>query len=476
MDEKQNIEWKQSWRDEYLEWICGFANAHGGEIFIGKDDAGDVVGVKNAKKLMEDIPSKIRQQLGLVCDVNLHEKNRHKFIEVSVAPSSVPVSYRGHYYYRTGSTKTELTGSSLNEFLLKKAGKTWDLVIEESADLTDLDPEALTQFAKDAAAAGRVPDVEHIPHDELLQKLRVVDDDKITRAALVLFGKDPGRYFPNLVVKIGRFGVDDADLRFQETAEGNLIQVLTEVIEVLQHKFLVKPVRFEGIRRIEEWEYPTAALREILLNSLVHRNYMGAMTQIRVYDDKLTAWNAGTLPPEIPVQQLKTAHPSIPRNPLIADVCYKAGYIDTWGRGIQKILSACREFGLVEPEFEDAFGGLLVTLWSRQPKSQPESQPKSQPESQPELQPESQPESRPESDEVLEPGSLAMRVMRCLVSGPLSKSEISKKLGQKAVSGQLNQVVRRLVDTGHIAMTSPEKPNSRRQKYRVTDKGRLLLD
>ena len=95
-----------------------------------------------------------------------------------------------------------------------------------------------------------------------------MDGDKITRAALVLFGKDPGRFFPNLVMKIGRFSDDDADLRFQETAEGNRSRVSNEVIELLQHKFLVKPVRFEGIHRIEEWEYPMAALREIVLNAL----------------------------------------------------------------------------------------------------------------------------------------------------------------------------------------------------------------
>lgn len=334
----------------------------GGRIFIGMDDRGEVVGVKNAKKLMEDIPSKIRQQLGLVCEVNLHEQGKLSFIEISVKPSSVPVSFRGHYFYRTGTVKTELTGIALNEFLLKKSGKSWELMIEESADSSDLDSDALSQFVEDAAAAGRIPDAARISHEELLEKLRVVENGKITRAALVLFGKDPGRFFPNLMVKIGRFNVDDTDLRFQETAEGNLIRVLREVIELLQHKFLVKPVRFEGIHRIEEWEYPMAALREIVLNALVHRNYMGAMTQIRVYDDKLNVWNAGELPKEISIAQLMKAHPSIPRNPLIADVCYRAGYIDTWGRGIQKIVSACRESGLDEPQFEDVFGGLRVTL------------------------------------------------------------------------------------------------------------------
>ena len=114
------------------------------------------------------------------------------------------------------------------------------------------------------------------------------------------------------------------------------------------------------------------ARREILLNAMVHKNYIGAMTPIRVYDDKLTAWNAGGLPSEISVEQLKKAHPSIPRNPLIADVCYRAGYIDTWGRGIQKIVSACRESGLNDPQFEDVFGGLRVTLTGHRLKEPPE--------------------------------------------------------------------------------------------------------
>lgn len=75
MSENQNTEWKQSWRDEYLKWICGFANAQGGKIYIGTKDDGSVIGVKGAKKLLEDIPNKIKKKLGIVADVNLLTKN-----------------------------------------------------------------------------------------------------------------------------------------------------------------------------------------------------------------------------------------------------------------------------------------------------------------------------------------------------------------------------------------------------------------
>ena len=123
MTEHQNIEYKQSWRDDYLKWVCGFANAKGGTIYIGKDDNGKVVGVRDHKKLMEDIPNKIHDILGLMAEVNLKKSRSSYFIEIVVAPYSVPISYRGRYYYRIGSVKRELTGSALNEFLLKYAQK-----------------------------------------------------------------------------------------------------------------------------------------------------------------------------------------------------------------------------------------------------------------------------------------------------------------------------------------------------------------
>lgn len=123
MPENQNIEWKESWRDEYLKWICGFANAKGGKIIIGKNDRGEVIGVDKFKKLMDDIPNKIQNQLGIICDVDLKEYEDKKYIEIDVKPYDVPISYQGKYHYRSGSTKQELKGNALNEFLLKKAGK-----------------------------------------------------------------------------------------------------------------------------------------------------------------------------------------------------------------------------------------------------------------------------------------------------------------------------------------------------------------
>ena len=363
MPEQQNLEYKQSWHDDYLKWVCGFANAQGGIIFIGKNDNGIVIGVDDYKKLMDDIPNKIKNSMGITADVNLHEENGKYFIEIVTHPYSVPISLRGRYYYRSGSTKQELTGASLNEFLLKKSGKTWDDIIEPRATFEDINKNTAATFIKASENAGRLPESEGLALPELLEKLRLTENGQLKRAAIILLGKDPAKFYPNTFVKIGRFGKDDADLKFQETEEGNLILLLQAVLNQLNHKFLTRPIEFEGMHRIEKGEYPVPAIREMLLNALVHRNYMGAPIQIRVYDDKISIWNEGTLPEGLTLEALKHSHSSRPRNPIIADVSFKGGYIDAWGRGTIKILDTCKQAELPEPEMKEQDGGFIITLF-----------------------------------------------------------------------------------------------------------------
>ena len=122
-NENQNIEYKESWRDEYLKWICGFANAQGGKIYIGVDDDRNVVGVADAHRLMEDIPNKIVNNLGIVSDVNLLNDKDTEYIEIVVAPSNMPIAYKGTYHYRSGATKQELKGVALQQFIMQKMGR-----------------------------------------------------------------------------------------------------------------------------------------------------------------------------------------------------------------------------------------------------------------------------------------------------------------------------------------------------------------
>lgn len=240
MPENQNIEYKQSWHEEYLKWVCGFANAQGGVIFIGKNDDGIVVNVADFKKLMDELPNKIRNSMGISVEVNLHDVESKRFIEIITPSYSVPISLRGRYYYRSGSTKQELIGVSLNEFLLKKSGKTWDDVIEPRASLEDINKKTVSTFIKAGKNAGRLPEISSLSLPQLLEKLRLIENGQLKRAALILFGKDPGKFYPNLFVKIGRFEKDDTDIKFQEIEDGNLLNLVELVINKLNTKFLKK--------------------------------------------------------------------------------------------------------------------------------------------------------------------------------------------------------------------------------------------
>jgi len=369
MSESQNIEYKSSWHDDYLDWVCGFANAQGGRIYIGMNDNGEVVGLENSHDLSEKIPNKIRNTMGITTDVNLltdKENDNKTYIEIVVQPYSVPISIRGRYFYRSGSVKHELTGVALNEFLLKKAGQTWDNVIEPRATFDDIDENSVKQYLVISKEKGRLPDFDGLTTEQIFNKLHLTENGQLKRAAIILFGKDPCYFYPNVYVKIGRFGKDDKDLRYQDVEEGNVIVLLRNVLERLEQKYLIKNITFEEMYRIETLEYPILALREMLLNSMVHRSYMGSFSQMRVYDNRINLWNEGGLPEGITLQALKVEHISKPRNLLIAEVCFKGGLIDAWGRGTITIIDECKAAGLPEPELTERDGGFLVTLFKNQ--------------------------------------------------------------------------------------------------------------
>jgi ATP-dependent DNA helicase RecG len=364
MSEQQNIEYKQSWRDEYLKWICGFANAQGGRIFVGIDDNGAVTGVDDYKKLMDDLPNKAVNHLGLVIDVNLYEQSGKHYIEIVVPQSTVPISYRGIYHYRSGSTKQELKGAALHNWLLKKSGKNWEDIPVPGTTMEDLDPETIQNFLKKAISKERIP---ASAADEgiklLLERLNLLSKEgELTNAAILLFGKHPYAISPTTSFKIGRFGKQLSDLRFQDIVETNLLTMVEKVMEKLKDRYLIRPISYKGLERMEPLEYPESALREVILNSIIHKDYSSTWIFLRVYDDKLEIWNPGELPDELTVEKLKGNHSSYPRNPNIAGVFFKAGYIESWGRGMNRIIEALVEAELPEPIIEEDMKGLRVTF------------------------------------------------------------------------------------------------------------------
>ena len=273
MAENQNIEWKESWRDEYLKWICGFANAQGGKIYIGTNDDGTVIGVKDSKKLLEDIPNKTRDILGIIVDVNLLFSDEKEYIEIDIHPSSYPVSYKGEYHYRTGSTKQLLHGAALTEFLLSKTGYKWDAVPVDNVSVADLDKESFEIFRREALKSGRMSDKDLAMSDEqLLDSLGLMENGRLKRAALLLFHRNPEKWVTGAYIKIGYFG-EGSDLRYQDELHGSLLLQADRIIDLIYLKYMKASIAYDGITRIETYPFPKAAIREAVFNAIIHSNY-----------------------------------------------------------------------------------------------------------------------------------------------------------------------------------------------------------
>lgn len=234
-------------------------------------------------------------------------------------------------------------------------------MIETRATFDDIDENTFFAFLRMSNEKGRMPETEGLTIEQTFDKLLLTENGKLKRASIILFGKNPARFYPNTFVKVGYFRGND--ILFHDVVEGNLVTLLREVSNLLNFKYFTKKIHFEGLYRIETGEYPAPAIREMLLNALIHRNYMGAMTQIRMHDDSINIWNDGALPAGINSEILKKPHRSNPRNPLIADVCFKGGLIDSWGSGTIRIIETCKQAGLPEPELMEQEGGFSVTLF-----------------------------------------------------------------------------------------------------------------
>lgn len=366
MNENQNTEWKESWRDEYLKWICGFANATGGKIYIGVNDNGQVVGVADAGKLLEDIPNKVRDVLGIIVDVNLLEENGLKYIEIDVQPYSNPINYKGQYHYRSGSTKQELKGAALNRFILQRTGRHWDEFPIEWAGIEELSANALNRFRKEAARSGRVDeDVLNDHTEHLLHDLRLIDEDgHLNRAALLLFHPDPERFVFGAYIKIGFFRDDKGNLEFQDEVHGALMEQVDKAMDLIKTKYLIYRISYEGISRRETPQFPVEAVRESLMNAVAHKDYASAVPiQISVFPDHITFWNAGQLPESWTTDKLFESHPSTPYNPLIANAFFRSGDIESWGRGYKRILEAVSAYKLLPPKLE-MLSGLMITYYT----------------------------------------------------------------------------------------------------------------
>ena len=342
--------------------MCGFANGKGGTIWIGIDDDKSVYGVEKSKKLMEDIPNKIKDTMGLVVSVSLVKKQRKDVLRIDVPESDFPVAYRGEYHLRTGSTKQQLTGFALTQFLFHKMHLSWDAV-ETANRLLDRKytfKRLKLRFEK------RVQKM--IGKSNLLSFGLVTKEGVLTNAGALLVDDCP---IPQSRLFCTKWtGHDKAsDSLDSRKEQGNLLELLD-----LVESFIKTHTRKGWVKRPTERdnypEYPARAVTESLVNAFIHRDYTiyGSEVHVDIFDDRLEISSPGGMPDGSLVQELDILNvPSDRRNGILADVFDRLDYMEREGSGFKKIMEdytadVAYNTAKVMPKFYSAVGCFIVTL------------------------------------------------------------------------------------------------------------------
>jgi ATP-dependent DNA helicase RecG len=358
--ESENVEFKEQWNDHGLEALASFVNTKGGSLLIGVRDNGTVIGWTGDDRAQQTIINQIVEILRVQPSVTVQQEKKKPVLVIEVRPGTTLATCRGRYFQRVGNTTREIPAEQLGRYFIAKLGVQWDS-IADNYTLEQIDPAAVKRFLE--LAKNRLPfarDDESV--ESLLQKLELIRDGKITRGAILLFGKNPQASFTSAQIHMGRFRnaitiIDDKLLK------GNLFSQVDAAVQLFQqymqvrYEFNEKPAKTEplsAMQRTEIWDYPIKALREAVVNALIHRDYFqtGSEIQIRVYDDRVVITNPGGLTGGMTVEELRQeGHRSLPRNTLLAQVFYYGELLEKWGTGTSRMISLCQNHGIPEPEF-----------------------------------------------------------------------------------------------------------------------------
>lgn len=455
-----------------LKTLVAFANSAGGRLVLGVTDDRQVIGVEHPLDEEERLASLIADSITprLVPNVELVTVEGKTLLVVEVFLSGT----RPHFlkaegmengvYVRLGSTNRQADAQLVAELQRGVAGVSFDAL-----PMPDLTMDALDIKAIDKDFEGCKP-----VDERSLQSLRILVKDQgrlvPSQGGMLLYGSDRRQYFDDAWVQCGRFiGNDKADIFDHIDIHDPMPKAVDEIMLFLK-KHAMRGADFSEIRRKDIWSIPVNILREVIINALVHADYSHRGTPIRVafFDDRIEVESPGLLLPGLTIEDIKQGVSQI-RNPVIARVFRELDLIEQWGSGIPGIFRQVAAENLPEPTIEELAGRIRFTVPL------------------PEILPLTREQSRKGSartvnaqlgaESGLESGleSIIRKSLALLNSGALSRSELAAALGHKSISGKLNLRIRQMLDGGLIERTIPEKPNSRLQKYRLTQCGRAML-
>lgn len=368
--EGEKIEFKLSLSDlnRIVEIVTSFTNAKGGTIIVGVRGK-RIIGVRVGKETIERLANKITDNTDpcIYPKIQTHTLDGRTVITISVPEGdNKPYLAFGKPFVRVGNVTKLMKRSQYEELLLKRKKLEFDELICEEGTIEDINADKIQWFLKKAIVERKLDIEPQTMPKEVLQRLKLIKGRKLTNAAILLFGKEPQKFFLQAETRCARFKGLNVTEPFidMKVIEGDLFSQVDEaekfVLRNISKAAWIEPAKIE---RQEKWEYPPDAIREAVTNAICHRDYeSSASVQIRIFDDRIEIWNPGQLPESLTPEDLKKKHESKPRNKLVARCFFLAKFIEEWGTGTNKIVEWCLRQGLPEPLFEEKAGSFVVTL------------------------------------------------------------------------------------------------------------------
>ena len=348
--EGDRLEFKETFNDGVLKTISAFANTYGGLMVVGVNNKREVVGIDVDDENYQKIINTVVNKLGITPDFEIVEVNDKSILAIEVNKSYIPVSFEGRYYKRVGNTTRRMNFEELKRFFQRDLR--WERLSERYFKIDEIDENSVRSFLRAAKAKGRLTVFNgDEPIEEIFGKLGLMENGKINNAGMLLFGKNPQKYFDHARVRVVRLK-DNITIIGDRWIEGNLFNQFRETEEAIKN-FINVRYEIKGFEREDIWDYPLEAIREAIANAILHRDYMRAINvQIKVYDDRIWFYNVGGLPEDWDTEKLLSSHASMPRNPTIFNIFYLAGMVESVGSGIERMSNALKEAGLPELKIE----------------------------------------------------------------------------------------------------------------------------
>ncbi len=359
--ESQSLEFKSHFSNEVIETITAFLNTRGGTILLGVSDSGTIAGLsltdETTQQWLNEIKTKTTPSITPDIETAQIDEKTVVIIQVKEYPIK-PVAVKGRYYKRVGNSNHLMRPDEVAQAHYKTFNSSWDYTTDPEHTLADISLTKVKKFIS-RINMGRKIKIKDSPL-QALKKFNLLRGKRISRACYLLFLRGESLF---TAVELGRFQTPT----LIKDGDRTKADLFTQVDAVLD--FITKHINKEYIitgapQREERWDYPLDALREIVINSIVHRDYSGSTTGIvKVFDDKIQIYNSGKLPHGLTVPMLlRGEYASAPRNVQVADMFKEAGVIERYGSGIRRIIDDFKAYGLAAPEFKEIGESFVVTV------------------------------------------------------------------------------------------------------------------